>query len=574
MCGIAAVCGPGSTEQALHAMVAAQRHRGPDDEGIHMDPAGALGLGHTRLSIIDLSSAGHQPMASADGTLWIAFNGELYNYLELRAELDDYPFRSRTDTEVVLAAWQRWGERCLDRFVGMFAFAIWDASSRELVAVRDRFGVKPLYLRRTRDGGLLASELQALHAAGVPRRPDETTWATYLASGLYDHTPRTFWEGVEQVAPGGLVRWSPSDGWRDATWYDPAEAVLARGVDERGATEVADEALALLQESVRLRFRSDVPVGICLSGGLDSSLLLALVTELRGPDSDVGTFTFYCGDPEYDETPWVEKMLGHTHYPWHRARLDAADVPALAARMQFHQGEPFGGMPTLGMGRVHETAHEHGVTVLLDGNGLDEGWAGYDYYQRAAEVDASRGPVQGSKSSAVGSGCLVPGFGGLAEPFEAPTPFGDPLRDLQLRDLRCAKIPRATRFSDRAAMMWSREGREPFLDHRLIELGLRQPAEHKLRNGSGKWLMRQVAKDLVPADLSFAPKRPVQTPQREWLRGPLASWADGQIERALAGWGRDWLDGAEVRKAWRHYREVGADNSFPVWQWVNLGLMQ
>ena len=224
---------------------------------------------------------------------------------------------------------------------------------------------------------------------------------------------------------------------------------------------------------------------------------------------------------------------------------------------------------------MHATARDHGVIVLLDGNGLDEGWGGYEYYARAGAQDLNRGPVQGTAGTASAGG-LRPAFARLAVAPNVPAVFPDALRNVQYRDLAYAKIPRAMRFNDRVSMMFSRELREPFLDHRIVELGMRQPADRKIRNGQGKWLVRELARkaNLIDHDVLRAPKRPVQTPQREWLQGPLAAWADDHIEAALAGWGRDWLDADAVRREWRRYRAEGADSSFGVWQWLSLGLAQ
>ena len=567
--------GRGWEKSQLEAMNRSQSHRGPDADGMWFSPDGLAALGHRRLSIIDLSDAGRQPMADASGRYWITFNGEIYNYLELRSELEDgYVFRTRTDTEVLLAAYAKWGERCLNRLIGMFAFAIWDDREKTLFAARDRFGVKPLYLAEPQPGMLwLASEIKALHAAGVQREANPGIWATYLRDGVYEHTTETFWSHVRQVPPGGCVSWAPNGGARIRVWYDAAESVNAAGPDERDEATVSGELLELLEESVRLRFRADVPVGVCLSGGLDSSLLLGLVHRNEGADSQVKTFTFYCGDPAYDETPWVEQMLAHSRHPANFCLLSAKEIPDLALRVQSIQDEPFGGFPTLGMAKVHERARAEGVTVLLDGNGLDEGWAGYEYYARAEKVDSSTGPVQGSQSRATLPETLVPDFANLAKKFSPPKPFTSALLNLQYRDLRYAKIPRGMRFADRVSMMHSRELREPFLDHRIIELGLRQPADRKIREGQGKWLARQIAAQILPAGVREAPKRPVQTPQREWLRGPLREWATDCIEAALVGFGGAWFDPSAVRKAWAGYQQTGGDNSFFVWQWVNLGLM-
>jgi asparagine synthase (glutamine-hydrolysing) len=575
MCGIIGMFGPGVDRTQLEAMVASQRHRGPDATGTHISPTGLAALGHNRLSIIDLSDAGRQPMSDSSGRYWIVFNGEVYNYLELRAELAGrYAFRTKTDTEVLLAAYQHWGEACLDRLIGMFAFAIWDEREQTLFAARDRFGVKPMHIHEPSGGGLwLASEIKALHAAGVPAVPDNGAWATYLASGMYDHETRTFWQDIRRVPPGGCFTWNEKDGLRERVWYDPATAVLKLGPDKRSEAETGRELLALLEETINLRFRADVPVGICLSGGFDSSLLLGLVHRLQGSESAVKTFTFFCGDPAYDETPWVEKMLAQTRHPSFFCRLSPGEVPDLALRVQRSQDEPFGGLPTLGMARVHERAYAEGVVVLLDGNGLDEGWAGYDYYARAKEIDASIGPVQGARAQAGQGACLTGEFAALAKAFVPARPFGDPLLDLQVRDIRQAKIPRAMRFADRVSMMYSRELREPFLDHRILELGLRQPADRKIRDGQGKWLPRQMAAQIVPGGVREAPKRPVQTPQREWLRGPLKDWVDAQLEIVLGEYGGAWFDADAVRTRWTQYQAQGGDNSFFLWQWVNLGLM-
>ena len=371
------------------------------------------------------------------------------------------------------------------------------------------------------------------------------------------------------------MRWSAADGLRQSRWYDAAERVRALGTDERGEDEVAGELLALLEDTVRLRFRSDVPVGVCLSGGLDSSLLLGLIARTHPDAASVKAFTFYCDDPAYDERRWVEPLLAASPHPWQPSLLRDADVPALTAAVQRHQDEPWGGFPTLGMATVHTTARSHGVTVLLDGNGLDEGWGGYEYYARAGAQDLNRGPVQGTAGTGSAGG-LRPAFARLAVAPNVPAVFPDALRNVQYRDLAYAKIPRAMRFNDRVSMMFSRELREPFLDHRIVELGMRQPADRKIRDGQGKWLVRELARkaNLIDHDVLRAPKRPVQTPQREWLQGPLAAWADDHIEAALAGWGRDWLDADAVRREWRRYRAEGAESSFGVWQWLSLGLAQ
>jgi asparagine synthase (glutamine-hydrolysing) len=577
MCGIAAIlaghtAGGEQTLSMLDSMVAAQHHRGPDGRGIYFDADAAAGLGHTRLSIIDLSEAGRQPMSGASGRLRITFNGEAYNYLEIRRELESSrTFRTRTDTEVVLAAYEKWGAACLDHLVGMFAFAIWDAETRELFAARDRFGVKPLYYCQRPDGSLLiASEIKALHAAGVCARPNHSAWATYLCTGLCDHSEQTFWGGIKSLPAGHCLRWK--DGVTQIRkWYDLAERVGPE-CDERPLEVVEEEYRALLVESVRLRFRSDVPVGISLSGGLDSSTLLGLVRAVQGADSDVKAFTFVTGDERYDELPWVRQMLASTNHPLVICPVAPQDVPSLAESAQAHQDEPFGGLPTLAYARLFEHARALGVIVLLDGQGMDEQWGGYDYY-RLSESGPDAGVVQGVVSRPVRPDCLAPDFRQLAERPLMPRPFGDYLRDLQYRDATVTKMPRALRFNDRVSMRSSAELREPFLDHRLFELALRQPGDRKINGGTRKWLLRRIARRTLPGPVTEAPKRAMQTPQREWLRGPLQDWARELVAEALQEYGGTWLDKKKVSAACENYFGAGGDNSFFLWQWINLGLM-
>lgn len=576
MCGI---CGAvGKKGASVRAAIDSTVHRGPDDRGEWDSPDLSVSLGHNRLSIIDLSAAGHQPMTGDQDRYHLVFNGEIYNYKELRDQLADYPFVSRTDSEVLIAAYSRWGEACLDRLIGMFSFAIWDSESRTLFAARDRFGVKPFYYSVDETGGLtFGSEIRALHALGVPKTPDEETWATYFVYALYDHGLRTFWRGVQSLAAGHYLKWH--DGKvMVRKWYDLADHAIGE-LDSRPDDDVEEEYLALLDESISLRFRSDVPVGINISGGLDSSILLALVNRYAGPNGMVNSFTFATGDGRYDELPWVRQMLAQTKHPHHVCTITPDDVPRVAARVQSFQDEPFGGLPTLAYSEVFRSARELGVIVLLDGQGLDEQWAGYEYYLKADETQTgsgmASGPVQGSASPSVRPDCLREEFRRLAVGAAEPRRFPDRLRNLQLRDATITKIPRALRFNDRISMMHGTELREPFLDHRLFELAFRQPRERKIRGQTQKWLLRKLAGDLLPPHVAEAPKRPVQTPQREWLRGPLAAWAEDSIECALSGWGDRWLDTPAVRSEWKRYvsGDAGTDNSFPYWQWINLGLI-
>jgi asparagine synthase (glutamine-hydrolysing) len=576
MCGIAGIFGSGWDAIDLMAMVFTQEHRGPDTRGVYISPGGTAGLGHNRLSILDLSESGRQPMRDASGHRWIVFNGEIYNYLELRRELDGYPFRSQSDTEVLLAAYDRWGEACLDRLVGMFAFLLWDEREQCLFAARDRFGVKPLYYHQRTDGTLLASsEMRALYAGGVPEQANPQAWSSYLTYGLHDHAEQTFSSGILSLPPGHRMTWRAGK-LLVQRWYDLAERVGPE-FDERSVAVVQEEYTALLRESVALRFRSDVPVAINISGGLDSSLLLGLVdTMTQGAGSEVLAFTYTTGDAKYDETPWVEQMLSRTRHRSVVSQLHPRDVPSLAVAVQSNADGPFGGLPTLAYAGLFQLARSLGVVVLLDGQGMDEQWAGYDYYGPLAERGASglgvNAPLQGTRTRALRPECLLPEFRALAEPLLPEERFPDAMRNRQYLDTCFTKLPRALRFNDRVSMRHSTELREPFLDHRLFELALRQPADRKVRDGCHKWMLRRIGAALAPAGVVESPKRPVQTPQREWLAGPLRRWAHECIELAVEEYRGEWLDSAAVAEAWRDFQRGDSDNSFYVWQWINLGL--
>lgn len=571
MCGIAGIFGNNWRVEQLTAMHAAQRHRGFDDEGFFWDSSKLSGLAHNRLSIIDLSEAGKQPMKSPDGNFLIVYNGEIYNYLELRRELEsEFEFQTQTDTEVLLAAYQKWGVAFLDRLIGMFAFIIWDKKAKTAFAARDRFGVKPLYYHLTADGTLfLASEIKALHSAGISRAPNINIWADYLAFGLTDHSEETFWEQVYKLPAGHFLVWK-NGVVEFSQWYDLAEK-SGNEFDCRSDSEVEEEYLALLKDSVKLRFRADVPVGINISGGVDSSTLLGLVHLLAKEESSVTAYTFVTGDDRYDELPWVRQMLANTAHPLFISTLQAQNVPDLAVSVQACQDEPFGGIPTLAYAQIFADARKNGTVVLLDGNGMDEQWAGYDYYQSLHESQSSF--VQGVAEKPVRPECLLTDVRLRAKSLKFPEVFSDKLRNAQYRDLRYTKIPRALRYNDRISMRSSTELREPFLDHRLFELAFRQPVKRKIKNGVSKIMLRKLARSLAPVSVAAAPKRALQTPQREWLRGYLKDWADDLIKSGLNGFGSEFLNKKAVLHDWEKYFKGEGDNSFYVWQWISIGLI-
>ncbi len=614
MCGIAGVVGPWWEPSTLTRMVEALAHRGPDARAHRAIPTSGrqatVGLGHARLSILDLSDAGLQPMSDPTRELTVVHNGEIYNYLELRQELGgNQRFRTGTDTEVLLAAYEAWGDACVERFNGMFAFALWDARAQRLFCARDRLGIKPFHFTWHDGHFWFGSELRSLFAAGIPAEPDLSTWAEYLVHGVYDHDSRTFFRNIHALAPGetlvleGEQVVQPRAGWRGgrAYWRLP-EAVDAL---EQNPEQAEAEFAALLEDAVRLRLRSDVAVGVNLSGGLDSATLMGTVDGLISERAQVETFTASFSDPAYDEADFAAAVPHRATWVRHVSRVGERECRALLQEVAQHQSAPFGGVATVAYHALHQKAREAGVTVLLEGQGVDELLGGYAYYRplryldlveagqeaeasREAEafgddlrgtVDLARREVKGNDAPRYQDGsrhlrpeCVHPDLVALAGPrprFERP--FKSHLTNALYRDLRHTKLPRVLRMNDRLSMAHGRELREPFLDHRLVELAFSLPGSQKVGGGVSKRLLRRLmAPRLTPA-VSGTPKRAVVTPQREWLRGP---W-QAIVREALGSSAlreRGWLRPSRASSAFERFVDGQGDNAFFVWQWIMVAM--
>lgn len=563
MCGIAAIFGPKATNKGLSKMLKAQKHRGPDHTGIWSE--NEVFLGHNRLSIIDLSKAANQPFTDVNNRYHIIFNGEIYNYLELKDNLK-YPFRTSSDTEVLLAAYIEWGHQCLGKLNGMFSFAIWDTKEETLFAARDRFGVKPFYYHQSEADFYVASEIKSLFTAGVKKTPNNKVWANYFSFGSYGMPNETFWEGISQL-PGGHFLEYKKGILKTQKWYFFEKEILKYSKIE-SYPEVKEKYTALLRDSIQLRFRADVPVGFNVSGGVDSSALLAFVNEQNKTENIKG-YTFYTDDDRYDELFWVEKMIAHKKNPLQKVLLKADEVPCLSSKIAMFQDEPYGGIPTLAYSKIFQKAREQQVLVLLDGQGMDEQWAGYDYYLKEADNNL----IQGVQKTPFRTAVLSKEMKDLSEKPIYPEPFNDSLLNKQYRDLFYTKIPRALRFNDRISMAYSTELREPFLDYRLVEFAFAQPLTYKIKEGVQKKLLREIVSEHLSDSISYAPKRPLQTPQREWLGDELKEFVVQQISVIENSKYNTWFDIQKLRKEWQNYLGGDMDSSFHVWQWVSLGLL-
>jgi asparagine synthase (glutamine-hydrolysing) len=572
MCGVAGIITP--EVSAAHVaqigyMLEAQKHRGPDSKDCAKLDSRVI-FGHNRLSIIDLSEDANQPFFDVEKRFSLVFNGEIYNYLELRKELEPfYSFKTNSDTEVLLAAYIHWGVQALDRFLGMFAFAIYDLQTREVFIARDRFGVKPFYYAFGEKGSFyFASEIKSLHAAAIPKEKNEELWASFLVRGTYSHKDQTFWSGIFSLEAGHYVKChidELQEGIQSVRWYHFVDRINRLRSDREYARRNFDSHLKcykkLLEDSIRLRFRADVPVGFNISGGLDSSLLLSVVDALF-KDVPVEAFSFYCDDDRYDELAWVEEIIAHTNKPLNKVLLRASEVPGLAKKNHHFQDEPYGGIPTIAYSRVFEAASKRQVTVLLDGNGIDEAWAGYDYYHKDSESI-----VQGVRKSPLMPEVLSESFLNKAIKESYPAPFKDALLNKQYRDLFHTKLPRSLRFNDRVSMMHSTELREPFLDHRLVEYAFALPVDMKMRNKEVKWALRELTGTYLNNELVFAPKRPLQTPQREWLTENLIEWVETRIA-SLSN--HPWFDESKLKAAWSEFKLSDKENTFFLWQWLSV----
>ena len=610
ICGVVAFGRPADTE-TVAAMARRLDHRGPDGDGAYDEPGVALGF--RRLAIIDLSDAGMQPMASEDGRLRLVHNGEVYNYRELRAELESkgHRFRSATDTEVILAAYREWDEACVERFNGMWAFALWDAERRRLFCSRDRFGVKPFYYRHADGRFVFASELKAFFAdPGVRLEPNARAVRDYLEQGYMDHTDETFFGGVVKLPPAHSLTLDER-GLRVRRYW----ALEPRDAHEGDAAVTMRD---LFLDAVRLRLRSDVPVGTCLSGGIDSSAIACAVDHLLRTEAEnakpVGerqrTFTAYFEDAGFDERPYAEAVVARTLADPHWISFTDRDLvdslPAIVAA----QDEPFGSTSVVAQWYVMRAAKETGLKVMLDGQGADETLAGYHGYfgpffadllarrrlgELRREVGAYRalhGASAGQAAVAIarpfvpervrwaargrvrgGASLVHPGLRGLAPTAEANgSPYPDRFRRQLHLILTRRGLPELLHYEDRNSMAHSLEARVPFLDYRLVEFLFSLESGELIERGRTKSVLRRALGDLLPPVVrDRLDKLGFVTPEGRWLRGALGELAaDVFASRSFAE--RGFVDAGAARSRLERHRRGELQAGFELWRALNVEL--
>jgi len=564
MCGFVVFVGRNglpADPAVVERMTATLAHRGPNDCGFWYE--GPVGIGFRRLSIIDTTPRGHQPMVARDGAQVVAFNGEIFNYVEIRDELKclGHVFQSTSDTEVLLASWRAWGERCVDRFVGMFAFVIWDRKRGEFFGARDRFGIKPLYVHQGPDAIVLASEIKAIQASGFYKmRENWPVISRYVVYGQLDEGPATCFEGIEQIPPAHAFRLSPDR----LQWYKYFDVSLELRQETREEpTAVAN----LLEDAVRLQMRSDVPLGVCLSGGIDSSAIIcALARHRRAANLRAPLLAFNYNAPEFDESRYVQetaRQAGATVVSW---QGNPRDLWGSLSRVLHYHDEPVHSMNALVGFQLMGLARQHGAIVLLNGQGADETLAGYSSYyldywttlvasgrlaEALAEI-AKFAQAFGQRPAPLRASVLrtmlfrglnrVPGYRAFArhmrhralrssEWFSAelvdklpPHRHVENLRmdSVQRDSVFISPLPLYLRIEDRNSMAHGVEARVPFLDHRLVSYALTLPLEARIQGPWNKHALREGLRGRIPEIVrTRVDKMGFPTPTAKWFARDL-----------------------------------------------------
>ncbi|HYM30283.1 MAG TPA: asparagine synthase (glutamine-hydrolyzing) [Candidatus Cybelea sp.] len=622
---LARTMGPDELERVVRRMSDTMTHRGPDGEGAWTDASAGIALGHRRLAIIELTSAGAQPMQTASGRFVITYNGEIFNFLELRQELEaaGRRFRAGSDTEVLIEACETWGVMATTRrLIGMFAFAVWDRRERRLYLVRDRLGVKPLYWGRQGDLLFFASQPKAFSEHPAWRGEIDRNAIAACLRFNYIPAPLSVWKGVRKLKPGHLVEIDLHGDVRDTCYWD-LPAIAAAGVADRAAwteTEAVDRLDALLRDSVKRRMISDVPLGAFLSGGIDSSTVVALM-QAQSP-RPIKTFTIGFEDATYNEAAHAKAVARHLKTEHTELYAEPDDALDLVPNIAEYYDEPFADasqLPTYLVSRLTRKA----VTVSLSGDGGDEIFAGYTRYilhrrivrtlgripqpmRRAiaaailalpppawnaifAALPASRRPRQPGdrihkfahmldfngpndvywrliglwdRIDRIVPGARAPDATGEMGEFDTAVP--DFVERMQLFDELSYLPDDILAKVDRASMAVALEARVPLLDHRVVEFGWRLPFRMKLRDGGGKWLLRQVLYRYVPQKLVDRPKSGFAVPIETWLRGPLRDWAETLLDpRRLAEGGM--FEPSPIRELWAQHLSGRRNWQYQLW---------
>ena len=647
MCGLVGVFGRNSLHTDLrhvtHKMLSGLTHRGPDDEGVWIEETCRLALGHKRLSVLDLSPSGHQPMLSTNGRHVLVFNGEVYNHIELRNKLkklgNSLVWRGSSDTETLLAAIEHWGvEDALKRCVGMFAFALWDSGSHSLTLARDRLGEKPLYYGWAGNGDqsafVFASELKAIRAYPGFNAPVSIAALSQYLRFTYVPAPLSIYEGVFKLEPGCILtikgtpaKAAPSqpivvghgyEGLEIRHWWSLKDTVVSGQAKQHGSEAAAiDELDSTLSKAVEGQSLADVPLGAFLSGGVDSSTIVALMQSQSS--QRVKTFTIGFDESGFDESPHARAVADHLGTDHHEMRVSSKMAHDVIPSLPWMYDEPFADSSQIPTHLVCKAARQH-VTVALSGDGGDELFGGYNRYfwgsriwrkfswlppparqlmaRAICAVPVSRWDYLAGATGITRFGDRVHKLGSrlgsvrhmddlywsLVSEWDpasvvksvnqvSPSPWEsndalpaglNPVERMMFRDAVTYLPDDILCKVDRAAMACSLETRVPFLDHRVVELAWRLPMNMKIRSDTGKWALRQVLYKYVPKELIERPKAGFAIPIGHWLRGPLRDWAESMLgESRLCQEG--YFHPEPIRKAWAEHLTGRRDHTPKIW---------
>lgn len=550
LCGIAGMVGNEIDEDLVAEMARVQSHRGPDSSGIHSEDT--VCLASQRLSIIDLSESARQPMSNESETVWLVFNGEIYNYVELRGELQGFNFRTSSDTEVLLRAYEKWGPSCVSRLNGMFAFAIWDRSNGRLFCARDHFGIKPFHYIKNDRNLIFSSEIKPLLLSLRERVPDMKTIYEFMSLDILDHSERTFFEGIRNLPPAHSLTYS--GGKIEIRRYWSLISGKQSHVLENDANRQCEEFGRILRDSIRIRFRSDVPVGICLSGGIDSSSILSIARVDLGIRMHAFSALFQGND--IDESKYVHLAAQSNDAFLHACYPEPADFLNHLMDFLLTQEEPVGGLSVFAQWCVMKEANAHRIRVLLDGQGADEMLGGYPIFYGARLLDQLvrwrlrslvkeyvdirrtqpynlRFYIQTALFASLPNSLrnrLIRRFATafLSRRFKSKQILGfcESLFKSHLKNYMYEKmmmgLPALLHYEDRNSMRWSIESRLPYLDPRLVELSFSLPEDSLVRGSTTKVILRESVRSIVPQEITCRRlKIGFATPEKEWYANEL-----------------------------------------------------
>lgn len=609
MCGIAGILSisDGSTlNDEIRAMCQCLYHRGPDGEGIYPHrPAGGdwpqsqIWLGHRRLKINDLSDAGRQPMSNEDGTVWITFNGEIYNFKEIKTLLQSFghQFRSQTDTETIIHAYEQWGVECVKRFNGMWALALWDENRRQLWLSRDRFGIKPLYYLLDKGTLLFASEIKAILAVRpAERQPNVSYLATFLVHGRMDHGDETCFAGIKALPPAHSLTFSPEAIAEQKYWSLSREGLQNwKDVCELKDGTPAEEFLGLLENAVKIRLMGDVPLGCCLSGGLDSSSIVALATRHTNM---LSTFSAVFPGHSCDESFYAREIVRHFKTQPRWVQPNVSDFMETLTKIVWHQDEPGVAYGTFPQWKIMERASGE-VRILLDGQGSDELLGGYHLFlphylktlyedQRfgadsVSEAQKEIAAVLGQRTSAAHAveGCRALQYRtailnrdirnlNSARPQMYQGPLSTHLDNVLFFALTRDILPALLHYQDRISMAFSIESRVPFLDYRLVEFCMGLPFQEKINGSTTKNILRKAMEGILPP-------RVCNRRDKLGFPAPLSQWLQKELKEPVQDYllsdklkQRGIIDPATMQKRLQQHTQGEKDHTFEIWRWLAL----